>query len=186
MASTTPDLWLSSHTVPVPDYTALRQKHICKLAHGYYYYYCYHSAVQSKKLQEHLTATKIKLTTVSHRLRTGVRQSAIKQAATEHCLQVVTWKQKGRDLNPQPFEYWDLCPNHYTAIQDMTYWPVSVDGDVGGAADESCSCKEMRRWCRLQFCCCSRDLLRSSSLLFSFSICLQQQPLTDTEITNKM
>ena len=48
----------------------------------------HYSAVGSKKLQDHLTTEKIKPTTVSRRLRTGVTDtSAIKRAAEEQCLQ---------------------------------------------------------------------------------------------------
>jgi len=47
----------------------------------------YNSAVDSKKLQEHLTTEKKQKTTVSHRLRTGVRLSEIKRVAKEQCLQ---------------------------------------------------------------------------------------------------
>jgi len=46
----------------------------------------YYSAMESKKLQEHLT-TEIKSTTVSRGLRTGVRLSEIKRAAEEQCLE---------------------------------------------------------------------------------------------------
>jgi len=48
----------------------------------------YNSAMDSKKLQEHLTTEKkTKPTTVSHRLRTGIRLSEIKRVAKEQCLQ---------------------------------------------------------------------------------------------------
>jgi len=48
--------------------------------------------------------------------------------------------------------------------------PVSVDGDVGGATNVSFNCRATSRCWRLEFCCCSRVLFLSSSLLFSFSI----------------
>ena len=47
----------------------------------------YYSSVKSKKLQERLTTEKIKPTTESRRIRTGVRLSEIKRAAEEQCLE---------------------------------------------------------------------------------------------------
>jgi len=41
----------------------------------------YYSAVESKRFQENLTTEKIKRTTVSRRIRTGVRLSEINRAA---------------------------------------------------------------------------------------------------------
>jgi len=71
--------WL---TRVVPDKGPLNA--CCVIINEYYY-----SAIESKKLQEHWTTEKIKPTTMSRVIITGVRLSASKRAAEEQCLQLL-------------------------------------------------------------------------------------------------
>ena len=73
--STSTILMRSTLTRAMTRRTSTDSKHHC---------YCYkwallYSAIESEKLQEHLTTEKIKPTTVSHRLRTEVRLTEIER-----------------------------------------------------------------------------------------------------------
>jgi len=78
-----------------PHTTSLSEAGDCDVDHhvnnnnNNYNYYNYKGILLQcrRKLQEHLTTEKIQPTTESRRIRTEVRQSEIKQAAEEQCLQ---------------------------------------------------------------------------------------------------